>query len=444
MSSNFLQATNGDFILNGKRIMLRGLAIGSWMNIENFMIRIPGTERRIRQTFAEVYGKKNAEGFFDDFLHYFITEDDFTLFKDLGINVLRLVFGYRHFEDDQAPGVYKPEGFKHLDRVLELCRKYKIFAILDLHSAPGGQNPDSHGGGETGVSEFWEDASLRERVVNLWGHIAERYREDTIIAGYDILNEPCFVSDIDAFNGFYDKVIRKIRAVDNNHILFLEGDDWAKDFSIFKNLGGYQQAISFHFYPGQHVSIFAEPEKRKAELEERIAYFTGLREKTGMPLWVGETGGHFASDQLLEGLNLVKDCLDLFEKHGISWTIWSYKDAGAMGLVYPREDTQWMSMANDFRRQWQVKGRSNPTIAKEVFEMLEGKFSYIIDEKLKEQLKFRIFALLNELHIHQFVKPKLQSISWEEMKEYPKSFLLENCEGSEEFAELIKSYLPAP
>lgn len=444
MNPHFIQAKNGEFILNNSPIMLRGFAVGSWMNLENFMIRIPGTEKRIRHTFAEVYGKENAERFFDEFLYYFITEDDFELLKELGINVLRLVFGYRHFEDDQAPGVYKPEGFKHLDRVLELCRKYGIFAILDMHSSPGGQNPDSHGGGETGVSEFWEDASLRERIINLWGYIANRYKENTIIAGYDILNEPCFVSDVDAFNDFYDKVIRKIRDVDNNHILFLEGDDWAKDFSVFKNLGGYQQAISFHFYPGQHVYMTTEREKRKAELEEKLSYFTGLREKTGMPLWVGETGGHFVSDQLPEGLNLVKDCLDLFEKHGISWTIWSYKDAGAMGLVYPKEDTPWMSMANEFRRQWQVKGRSNPTIAKEIFEMLEGKFSYTIEDKLKEMLKYRIFALLNELHIHQFVKPKLQSVPWEEMKEYPKSFLLENCEGSEELAELIKSYMPAP
>lgn len=38
------------------------------------------------------------------------------------------------------------------------------------------------------------------------------------------------------------------------------------------------------------------------------------------------------------------------------------------------------------------------------------------------------------------VKPKLQSIPWEEMKEYPKSFLLENCDGWEELAELVKSY----
>ena len=440
MQREFIQAGNGDFILKDKKIMLRGFAVGSWMNMESFMLRIPGTEKRIRQTYAEVYGKENAEKFFEDFLYYFLTEDDFILLKSLGVNVLRLAFGHRHFEDDQEPGVYKMEGFEHLDRVLGLCRKYGIYAILDMHSSPGGQNPDSHGGGDTGTSEFWEDASLRERIINLWGLIATRYHDDTMVAGYDILNEPCYIRDAAAFNDFYDKVIQKIREIDNNHILFLEGDDWAKDFSIFKNMGGYQQAISFHFYPGQHVYMSTEAEERKAQLEKKLAYFTSLREKTGMPLWVGETGGHFPKDKLIEGAQLIKDCIDLFEKYSISWTIWSYKDAGAMGMVYPKEDTGWMSMAYEFRRQWQVKGRSNPTIAKEMFEMLEGKFSYAIEDSLKESLKFRIFALLNELHINQLVKPKLVSVPWEEMKEYPKSFLLENCEGWEELAELVKSY----
>ena len=440
MGNGFIQAKSGEFILNDKRIMLRGFSVGSWMNIESFMLRIPGTEKRIRETYAEVYGRENAEKFFDDFLYYFITEEDFVLLKSLGVNVLRLAFSHRHFEDDQMPGIYKAEGFKHLDRVLEFCRKYEIYAILDMHSSPGGQNPDSHGGGDTGTSEFWEDASLRERIINLWELIARRYSEDTTVAGYDILNEPCYIRDTDAFNVFYDKVIRKIREADNNHILFLEGDDWAKDFSVFKSLGGYQQAISFHFYPGQHVFMSLEREERIAQLEKKLSYFTGLREKTGMPLWVGETGGHFPKDKLVEGIYLIKDCIDLFEKHGISWSIWSYKDAGAMGMVYPNEDTKWMTMANEFRHKWQVKGRSNPSIAKEVLEMLEGKFSYTINDELKEMLKFRIFALLNELHIRQFVKPKLQSVPWEEMKEYPRSFLLENCEGWEELAELIRSY----
>ncbi|WP_058304173.1 glycoside hydrolase family 5 protein [Gorillibacterium timonense] len=440
MKSNFIQTEDGQFVLHNKEIMLRGVSIGSWMDLENFMIKIPGTERSIRHAYSEVYGKENAEQFFDDFLHHFITEDDFIFLKSLGINVIRLPFDYRHFVEDQSPGLIKMDGFTHLDRVLELCNKFEIYAILDLHSSPGGQNPDSHGGGETGVSGFWQDASLRERMIHLWRVIARRYKDQEIIAGYDILNEPSFVSDRDAFNDFYEKVIHAIREEDPHHILFLEGDDWAKDFSIFTSLGGYQQALSFHFYPGQHVYLNTEVEKRRAELEAKIAYFTELRKQTGMPLWAGETGGHFPNEHLWEGLLLIKDCLDLFEKNRISWTLWSYKDAGAMGMVRPQEDTDWMSFAKTLRYQWERKDRSYSTIAKEIFEMLEMKFSYIIEDSSRESLKFRIFSLLNELHIHHLVKPTLRSIPWEEMKRYPESFLFMNCEGGEELVELVKSY----
>jgi endoglucanase len=72
--------------------------------------------------------------------------------------------------------------------------------------------------------------------------------------------------------------------------------------------------------------------------------------------------------------------------------------------------------------------------------MLENKFSYSISESLKEKLSFRIFSLLDELHINNLVKPALQTIPWKEMKEYPKSFLWENCDYLEEMAELVKSY----
>ena len=265
MKTSFIQAKNGEFVLNNERIILRGFAIGTWMNFEHFMIGIPSTEKRIRQTFAEVYGQENAAKFFDDFLNYFVTEDDFLFLKSLGVNVLRLALNYRHFEDDQAPGNYKEAGFKHLDRVLKLCQKHGIYAILDMHAAPGGQNANWHSDNDTGIPKFWEDASYRERLINLWGYIADRYKDEPIIAGFDLINEPAFVSDADAFNDFFEKVIRKIREVDNYHILFLEGDDWSKDFSIFRKLGGPQQALSFHLYPGQHVSLFDDSDKRKAD-----------------------------------------------------------------------------------------------------------------------------------------------------------------------------------
>ena len=46
---------------------------------------------------------------------------------------------YRHFEDDLNPMVIKKSGFKHLDRVIDICTKHKIYTVIDLHALPGGR-----------------------------------------------------------------------------------------------------------------------------------------------------------------------------------------------------------------------------------------------------------------------------------------------------------------
>lgn len=54
------------------------------------------------------------------------------------------------------PRVLKEGGFKHLDRVIELCAKEKIYTILDIHTVPGGQNPDWHSDSITNYAAFWD------------------------------------------------------------------------------------------------------------------------------------------------------------------------------------------------------------------------------------------------------------------------------------------------
>lgn len=68
-------------------------------------------------------------------LEYFFTDKDAEYFASMGLNCLRLPFNYRHFEDDMNPRVLKQSGFKHLDRVIDLCAKHKIYTILDMHTA---------------------------------------------------------------------------------------------------------------------------------------------------------------------------------------------------------------------------------------------------------------------------------------------------------------------
>ncbi|AGB40282.1 endoglucanase [Halobacteroides halobius DSM 5150] len=438
MNDSFIQVKGENLVRQGEKIRLRGFGLGTWLNMEHFMTGLPGNDQQKRRIFSEVYGKEKAEKFFDNYLANFITEDDFIFLKELGINVVRLSFSYRHFEDDQQPGEYKREGFEHLDRVLKLCEKYDIYAILDLHAVPGGQNPDFHADNNLGVSYFWKDNSLRKRVINLWRYIAEYYNDNTNIAGYDLLNEPVFVSDADIFNNFFDQVISAIREVDSNHILFLEGDSWAQDFSKFKLPQDEQIAYSFHFYPHYSLTKDYPASVNKKEIKEDLESLIGnLKERFQRPLWCGETGAIFGNYGIEYSKDLVKTTLDILENKNVAWTLWSYKDAQAMGLVYPQNDTPWMKLVDSSSWDlWDEKKQS-----KDVFDFLEEK-GYVepLSEKMRFKLDFRLRAMLQEIYIEQKLKNLLNNIDWEEMKCYTESFLWSNCSYYEEIATLVKDY----
>jgi aryl-phospho-beta-D-glucosidase BglC (GH1 family) len=113
--------------------------------VENFITGYPGREYQIREALAEVLGAEKAQYFFDRFLYYFFTESDAKFYKQLGLNCIRIAFNYRHFEDDMNPMVMKPDGFKWLDRVVNLCAEQGIYTILDLHTVPGGMQWDHCG-----------------------------------------------------------------------------------------------------------------------------------------------------------------------------------------------------------------------------------------------------------------------------------------------------------
>ncbi|MCJ1301207.1 Endo-1,4-beta-xylanase 5 [Hypocenomyce scalaris] len=101
--------------------------------MENFITGYPGHESQHRKAMQKVLGKEKADFFFDKLLEYYFTAPDAAFFvSSLGLNCLRLPFNFRHFEDDMNPRVLKVEGFRHLDRVVDL---HGIYTILDMHTS---------------------------------------------------------------------------------------------------------------------------------------------------------------------------------------------------------------------------------------------------------------------------------------------------------------------
>ena len=130
------------------------------------------------------------------------------------------------------PHVLKQEGFKHLDRVIDLCAQQGIYTLLDLHTAPGGQNTDWHCDSGTHIANFWIHKDFQDRTIWLWTELAKHYAGNKWIAGYNPLNEPTDPSHTSLVR-FYERVYEAIRAVDAKHIIFLDGNTFATDFSHF-------------------------------------------------------------------------------------------------------------------------------------------------------------------------------------------------------------------
>lgn len=444
MRRDFLQVSGENFVRNGEKVFLRGFAIGSWMNLEHFMMGMPGTDEMMKEAFNEVYGAENSRRFFNDLVDAFVTEDDLAYLKSMGLNMVRLPFNYHWFLSDDAPGVYLENGFARLDRVLGYCRKYDLMAVLDLHSTPGGQNPDWHSDNPTGQSLFWKYKCFQTQMVDLWREIARRYADDPIIAGYDILNEPAFGLTAEQFNGFYDAVIAAIREVDTDHIIFLEGDDFGRKFELFHEPQDPQLAYAVHYYPFVYESGVLDPDMPD---EERFRIFDEIfyrqlraRERFHRPIWCGECGLEHHPDIELYN-RMMAYVLGLCEKNNVSWTLWSYKDARTMSIVMPKEDSAWMRFTGRIAARW---GHHRETAQSEetLRHAIDSYFEPISDEQFYE-IEFRMRSIFHRLAVETVLKKELRATPWEEMREMPKDFLFQNCDRYDHIADCIRGFIAA-
>ncbi|MEK5060049.1 glycoside hydrolase family 5 protein [Paenibacillus shunpengii] len=442
---NFVQVRGEDFTVNGEKIVFRGFGLGSWMNLEHFMIGLPGTDTMIKKAFAEVYGEERSAKFFDRFLLEYVDEKDFEFLKKIGVNHLRIPFNYKYFIDDQNPHEYKNDGFKYLDHIVALCEKYEIYAMLDLHSVPGGQNPDWHADTSSGLPLFWEYGALRDTVIGLWGHIAQYYKDQPWIAAYDIVNEPSMVTNAAAFNEFYEKVIAEIRKYDPHHIIFIEGNKFTTDFSMLDPIDDPQVAYEFHFYPFVDEPAVLTEEMDRARRKEIFAdafnQLLSIREKYKRPVWCGELGLVFNQEQIDFQMTIIEDMLELCEANDVSWALWTYKDAAVMGIVYPKIETPWRKLTEEIKLVWNQHEEQSKGEAL-VDYMAETYFKPISKDE-RYPLQFRMRTLMQVICVEQNLKPYLQKRSWEEIYELPSSFHWDQCDHWSELVDVVEKYTKA-
>ncbi|KAL7268716.1 Endo-1,4-beta-xylanase 5 [Rhizina undulata] len=444
---------------DGKEVFLRGAGVGGWMNMENFITGYPGREFQIRVALAEVLGEDKSKFFFDKFLEYFFTESDAKYYKSLGLNCIRVPFNYRHFEDDMNPRVLKPDGFKWLDRIVNFCAAQGIYTILDMHTAPGGQNGDWHADVAHHVAEFWTYKDFQDRSIWLWEQLAAHFKGNPWIAGYNPLNEPCDPTH-KRLQAWYQRVYEAIRKIDPDHILFLDGNTFASDFSHFDvetTCKKWENTVySVHDY--SNYGFPASPEAYQSTPEQKARIRRGYErkvewmKKNNLPIWNGEWGPVYARKQYdgekeTERINesrikLLKDQLEIYDDERISWSIWLYKDIGYQGMVYVNPHTPYMKLFSKFldkkfRLAIDAWGADDSKI-RDVFEPFEKFISDNVDPKYRAiypapvwKFDQRIARISRNILLAEFMVKEwadhFAGMDYEQLDEIAQSFKLENC-----------------
>ena len=350
--SDFLRVSGTRLVdAAGRDVVLRGYNVGGSLNMENFLTGFPSTESLQTAAMKRALGAERYALFFERFLDAFFSDDDARYLAELGMNHVRIPVNYLRFEDDDRPFEIDESGLRRLDAVIDTAERHGLYSIIDLHALPGCQNMDWHSNNPTHHAMFWVHRHFQDRVVHLWECFADRYKGRSAVAGYNIMNEPGDALGT-RIKPFYDRVVAAVRAIDPDHVIFLDGNRYGTEFKAFDDADPYPNTVyAAHDYKtpgmvfgGPYPGVTRGIHVDRAHIEQTFLERTEFMRRTGTPIWIGEFGPVFAGDPAREDdkYRMLSDQLDLYAAHGASWSLWAYKDVGGQGLVHTVPQSPWM------------------------------------------------------------------------------------------------------
>jgi len=250
-----------------------------------------------------------------------ITEQEIAEMVDhWGANIIRLPFNQ---EWALAKPGNNPQRYRSaIEAVVEMAARRGAYTLLDLQWLDARTMRGTIGGQPNYVAPLPNPDSIL-----LWKQLGELWCDEPAIL-YDIFNEPHDVLPDDQtpvlgiqedqstfpllrrrvgtkeWHPWARQLIRSIRGVHPDALIFVPGTEWAYDLSGHPLPGITGIVHSTHVYPGKRISW-----------DDAFGHLAQL-----VPVFVGEWGG--GDEDLAWGQQL----LAYLERRQIGWTAWSWSD----------------------------------------------------------------------------------------------------------------------
>ncbi|MGC1461677.1 MAG: cellulase family glycosylhydrolase [Terracidiphilus sp.] len=288
---------------SGAPLQIRGISIGNWFVLEGYFWGFGGisqSQTDLEMVFTDLLGPTHSQEFLYNWRQNFMSKADVDRIKQDGFNTIRIPLHSKYFRTDDD------EGFKLIDQLSKWCREDHIYIILMLESGIGGFTGEASDDGP-GYPWLLMDVGMQKFVNEAWQRIANHYKDDPVILGYDLMNEPLLWRGYLPFENLiepeYRRVTVAIREVDTHHMIILQPA--LGRFSEFGKPFDNNTVYSFHSYG-------ADPNVHW--LQQYLDY----REKWQVPVFDDEIYAERTPDWEIAHVELA-------EKYKLGWMIWPYK-----------------------------------------------------------------------------------------------------------------------
>ena len=298
---------------------------------------------------------------------------DLNRLAALGANVVNIA--HPGLYSETYPYALNADVQANLDKLLDRVQKANMFAVISFRTGPGRNEEDINPqDGLATINSVWRNQTEQDKWVEMWRYAANRYKDNPIVLGYDLMTEPHpntllpTPADVPAdfypmhANTLYDwnplarRISAAIRQADAVTPILVAGMGWsaAAWLGSLTSNGDSKTVYMAHQYEPQEGYTHQPPPYTntygttsgtytRKDLVTQFAYISSFKASRNVPVGVNEIGVQRFQPNAAGFLN---DEMDILESGGLNYSIWNWETSDPVFTGEHYDDFNFLRGAN--------------------------------------------------------------------------------------------------
>ncbi len=270
------------------------------------------------------------------------SQADFNNLAAMGANVVNI--SHPGLYSETPPYVLNTEAQANLDSLLTMIKNANMFAVITARSGPG-RNTDW-------IGTLWTSQAEQDAWVAMWKYTADRYKNNSVVVGYDLMCEPyqneiispptdipsvfypAYANTLYDWNPLAKRISDAIRQVDTTTPILIGGMNYSAapwlnsltsngDNKTVYMVHNYEPHETYTHQPAPYTNTYGTTTGTytRADLLPPFAYISTFKSSRSAPVGINEFGVMRFQPGAGQYLN---DEMDIMEGYGLNYSVFSW------------------------------------------------------------------------------------------------------------------------